>query len=135
MSRLYPARHGGYFVAFHPQIVGNLRILLAGAAHSRSGRERRKRRRAEAILGYTINDGQRVRWYQSARRHRVGRAHALYVMTTVEPVRVPAERTKDARFEWVGAEDRSIELEIVVLDPPDGIVVIHVMPTALRRTP
>ena len=34
---------------------------------------------------------------------------------------------------WIGADDRGIELEIVALDLPDAIVVIHVMPTALRR--
>lgn len=87
------------------------------------------------IVGYDIGGGRRVRWYQSARRHRVGRTHALYVMTTVKPERAPAEGDKDARLEWVGIDGRGVELEVVALDLPGEIVVIHVMPTALRRKP
>lgn len=48
---------------------------------------------------------------------------------------MPAEKGLDQRLVWVGADDRGIELEIVALDLPDVVVVIHVMPTALRRTP
>lgn len=43
------------------------------------------------------------------------------------------DRPRHARLVWIGADDRGIELEIVALDLPDAIVVIHVMPTALRR--
>ena len=74
-----------------------------------------------------------VRWYRSARRHRVGKAHALHVISTTEPVRIPATKTLDARLVWVGPDDRGIELEIVALDLPEAVVVIHVMPTSLRR--
>lgn len=45
----------------------------------------------------------------------------------------PATPTLDARLVWVGKDDRGIELEIVALDLPDAIVVIHVMPRELRR--
>jgi hypothetical protein len=34
---------------------------------------------------------------------------------------------------WVGLDDRGLELEIVVLILPDVHLVIHVMPTALRK--
>jgi hypothetical protein len=34
---------------------------------------------------------------------------------------------------WVGADDRGIELEIVAAILPDFYLVVHVMPTALRR--
>jgi len=34
---------------------------------------------------------------------------------------------------WIGSDDRGIELEIVAMDLPDAVVVIHVMPTDLRR--
>ena len=44
-----------------------------------------------------------------------------------------ARANVDARLVWIGADDRGIELEIVALDLPDAIVVIHVLPTALRR--
>jgi hypothetical protein len=52
-----------------------------------------------------------------------------------EPTLVPREERLDQRLVWVGEDDLGIELEIVALDLPDAVVVIHVMPTALRRTP
>ncbi|MDQ6948918.1 MAG: hypothetical protein M3256_22330 [Actinomycetota bacterium] len=72
-----------------------------------------------------------VRWFRSARRHRIGKAHAIYVITTTSPVRIPATSTLDARLVWTGKDDRGIELEIVALDLPQAITVIHVMPTDL----
>jgi hypothetical protein len=74
-----------------------------------------------------------VRWYRSARRHRIGKAHAMHVIDSTEPVRVPASADTDARLVWIGLDDRGIELEIVALDLEDAVVVIHVMPTSLRR--
>jgi hypothetical protein len=74
-----------------------------------------------------------VRWYRSARRHRIGKAHAMYVIDSVEPVRVPASADADARLVWIGPDDRGVELEIVALDLAETVVVIHVMPTQLRR--
>lgn len=73
-----------------------------------------------------------IRWYASARRHRVGKAHARYVINTAEPDRVPASESSDARLVWVGSDDRGVKLEIVALDLEEAVVVIHVMPTALR---
>ena len=74
-----------------------------------------------------------VRWFRSARRHRIGKARSLSVMNTIEPEAVPADADFDSRLEWIGVDDRGIELEIVALDLPDAIAVVHVMPTALRR--
>jgi len=45
----------------------------------------------------------------------------------------PMTATAAARLVWIGEDDRGIELEIVALDLDDAIVVVHVMPTALRR--
>jgi hypothetical protein len=39
----------------------------------------------------------------------------------------------DPRIEWIGPDDRGIELEIIAVELPDMWLVIHVMPTALRR--
>jgi hypothetical protein len=47
--------------------------------------------------------------------------------------RVPASDTADARLAWIGPDDRGIELETVAPDLDDAVVVIHVMPTSLRR--
>jgi len=57
----------------------------------------------------------------------------MHVMTTTDSVRVPETDEFDARLVWIGLDDRGVELEIVGLDLPDAIVIIHVMPTALRR--
>ena len=64
---------------------------------------------------------------------RVGKAHAMHVITTTAPEQVPATDVADARLVWIGSDDRGIELEIVALDLEDAVVVIHVMPTSLRR--
>jgi len=37
------------------------------------------------------------------------------------------------RLVWVGEDDRGLELEVVALVLPDYLLVIHVMPTQLRR--
>jgi hypothetical protein len=65
-----------------------------------------------------------IRWYRSARRRRIGKAHPLHVILTTTPVPVPADAASD---------DRGTELKVVALDLPDAVVVIHVMPTASRR--
>jgi hypothetical protein len=56
----------------------------------------------------------------------------MHVITTTAPVRIPASGDLDARLVWVGRDDRGLELEIVALDLPDAVVVIHVMPTGLQ---
>jgi hypothetical protein len=53
-------------------------------------------------------------------------------MTTNDPTVVPATAVYDERLVWIGVDDRGIELEIVALVLADALVVIHVMPTALR---
>ncbi len=57
----------------------------------------------------------------------------MHVLSTTEPVRIRATKSFDARLVWIGQDDRGVELEIVALDLPEAIVVIHVMPTAFRR--
>ena len=57
----------------------------------------------------------------------------MHVITTVEPQAVPATDVADARLVWTFPDDRGIELEIVALDLDDEVVIIHVMPTSLRR--
>jgi hypothetical protein len=57
----------------------------------------------------------------------------MHVISTTQPVRIPATKDLEARLVWIGVDDRGIELEIVALDLPDALVVIHVMPAALRR--
>ena len=57
----------------------------------------------------------------------------MHVITTTTPERVPASDIADARLVWISADDRGIELEIVALDLEDAVVVIHVIPTSLKK--
>ena len=57
----------------------------------------------------------------------------MHVINSTEPVQVLASETADARLVWIGEDDRGIELEIVALDLVEAVIVIHVMPTNLRR--
>jgi hypothetical protein len=54
-------------------------------------------------------------------------------MSTIDPVLVPSDDMRDARLYWLGRDDRGVMLEIVALDLPDELVIIHVMPTALKK--
>ncbi len=81
------------------------------------------------------NTARPVRFTRSARKHRIGRAHALHVIATVTPTEVAATDEFDARRVWLGPDDRGVDLEVVALVLPTELLVIHVMPTALRRKP
>ena len=81
------------------------------------------------------NTARPVTLTRSARKHRIGRAHALHVIATVTPTEVAATDEFDARRVWLGPDDRGVDLEIVALVLPTELLVIHVMPTALRRKP
>ncbi|GAA5157819.1 hypothetical protein GCM10023321_36640 [Pseudonocardia eucalypti] len=74
-----------------------------------------------------------IKFARIARKHKIGRAHAVHVINTVSPVRHPATDDLDPRIVWVGPDDRGLELEIIALELPEMLLVIHVMPTALRR--
>lgn len=50
-----------------------------------------------------------------------------------EPEHVPADGDLDDRLLWVGPDDRGIVLEVMAVDLPDYLLVIHAMPVALRR--
>ena len=75
-----------------------------------------------------------IRFARSARKHRIGRAHVMYVIETNSPSDVAPSGELDARKVWIGADDRGVELEIVAVVLTDEWLIIHVMPTALRRT-
>lgn len=75
----------------------------------------------------------RVRFTRSARKHRIGHAHALHVLNTANPMITPATAEASERRTWIGSADRGVELEIVAIVEPDYLLVIHVMPTHYRR--
>ena len=74
-----------------------------------------------------------LRFSQSARRHRIGRASARHVIDTIEATQTISTTTGEMLWAWVGDDERGRELEIVAVEKPGALVVIHVMPTSLRR--
>jgi len=79
-----------------------------------------------------------IRFTQAARKHRVGRGSARYVMARTTPTGVVTEQGNPA-WRYVGRDERERELEIVAVELDDTaegddvLLVIHVMPTQLRR--
>lgn len=79
--------------------------------------------------------GWEIRFTQSARRHRIGRASARHVLATTNPTPVTTSSGADAWL-YVGPDERGRKLEIVALEVANAgqpyLLVIHVMPTQLR---
>jgi hypothetical protein len=78
----------------------------------------------------------RVRFAQAARRHRLGKAHILAAMEEAgDPKIIPAvEGQADDRLLFIGLDDRGVELEVIAVQLPDYLFVIHAMPTHYRRS-
>jgi hypothetical protein len=76
-----------------------------------------------------------IRFTQSARRHRIGRASARHVLATTDPTPVTTSSGAKAWL-YVGPDEQGRELEIIELEVADAaqpyLLVIHVMPTQLR---
>lgn len=70
---------------------------------------------------------------QSARKHRIGKARAVFVIETVQPIRVHRDADDPDRLIWIGPDNRGLILEIEALVLSDCILVIHVMPHRFRR--
>jgi len=70
----------------------------------------------------------RVEFAQSARKHRIGRARALYVIRNpVVTATVPGEEGRDDRFVYLGDDSIGRALEVMAVPIMAGILVIHVM--------
>ncbi len=77
----------------------------------------------------------RVRFTRSARKHRIGTAHVLAAMNAAgDPQRIPATGDLDERLLWIGPDDRGVVLEVIGIDLPDYLLIIHAMPRGFRRT-
>lgn len=75
----------------------------------------------------------RIEFTTASRKHRVGRAHVRYVMATQEP-QVTVTARGSLGWKYVGPDDRGVELEVIAVELENGdVLVIHAMPTALRR--
>jgi hypothetical protein len=75
-----------------------------------------------------------VQFARPARKHRIGRAHALAAMEEAgEPIFVPATEKYGDQWYWRGRDDRGVELEIVAVEKSDCLLVIHVKPTSYEH--
>jgi hypothetical protein len=74
-----------------------------------------------------------IRFTQSARKHRIGKARALYVIENYQPMEVHDPKTGDQNLRWIGIDDRGLELDIIAVVTPKYLLVIHVMPYRFRR--
>ena len=74
-----------------------------------------------------------VRFTQSARKHRIGRARALYLLEHYQPMAVMDGKKGDKSFRWIGSDDRGVELEVIAVATPHYLLIIHVMPYRYRR--
>jgi hypothetical protein len=74
-----------------------------------------------------------IRFTQSARKHRIGKSRALYVIENSSPEFISGESLTRDKLIWVSEDDRGLELEIVAVAENDYLVVIHVMPTIFRK--
>ena len=74
-----------------------------------------------------------VRFTRSARRHKIGRAHALYVMESIEPV-VSSNDRGEEEYVWYGVDDRGLPLTIIdAVVEDDVLLIFHVQPTYRGR--
>ncbi|MGH3098296.1 MAG: hypothetical protein ACRDMV_20115 [Streptosporangiales bacterium] len=76
----------------------------------------------------------RVKLTQSARRRRIGVARVIEAMNDAgEPTLIQATDEYDERLLFVGHDHTGLELEILAIEQPDRLLVIHVMPTEWRN--
>lgn len=74
-----------------------------------------------------------LRFTRRSRRHRIGGTSARHVIATVAAVESKDDQTGATLLTWIGDDERGRDLQIVALDRPDCLLVIHVMPTHYRR--
>lgn len=75
-----------------------------------------------------------IQFTKATRRHRIGRAHVLFVMASVAPTAIVTALGNTGLL-YVGQDQTGRELEIITVElaNPERRLVVHVMPTALRR--
>jgi len=74
-----------------------------------------------------------IRFTSNARKHKIGAAHAKFVIENNVAIRTQGQNEFEHRLFWIGVDDRGLELEIAGIEFEDEILVIHVMPMNFRR--
>ena len=72
-----------------------------------------------------------VRFTQSSRRHRLVRARIVEAMESVHPL--PHGPEDEQRYLWWGRDARGLAIEVIAVDLPDYLLVIHAMPLSMQR--
>jgi hypothetical protein len=72
------------------------------------------------------------RFTRSSRRHRIGRTSVRHVIEHTDPNVATDKRTGATTYAWIGPDERGRELEVVGIDRPDCVLIVHVMPTHYR---
>lgn len=77
-----------------------------------------------------------IRWANSAKRHGVSRvrsAHVVWNAHTILAVPAPQDSPlKDRRLMFLGTDSRGVLLEVMAVEIPEGMLVIHAMPIRER---
>jgi hypothetical protein len=74
-----------------------------------------------------------IRFAQSARKHRIGKARVVYVVGNYSYEVLESEETNKIQYLWIATDDRGLELEIIGVVVDQYVLITHVMPTSLRR--
>jgi hypothetical protein len=73
-----------------------------------------------------------IKFTQAARKHRIGKAHALFVIEN-NPFFVVTDEVGRVQRVWQGLDDRGVELEVIAVVLKECLLVTHVMPANFRR--
>ena len=73
-----------------------------------------------------------IKFTQAARKHRIGKAHAIFVIEN-NPFVVVASEVGRVQRVWQGLDYRGVELEIIAVVLDEYLLVTHVMPANFRR--
>ena len=74
-----------------------------------------------------------IRYAQSARKHRIGKARVNFVMDNNSYTVISSQEGEKVQWVWIAKDDRGLELEIVAVVLEQYLLITHVMPTSLRR--
>ena len=73
-----------------------------------------------------------IKFTQAARKHRIGKAHALFVIEN-NPFFVVTDEVGRVQRVWQGLDDRGVELQVIAVVLKEYLLVTHVMPANFRR--
>ena len=74
-----------------------------------------------------------IRYAQSARKHRIGKARVNFVMDNNSYTVISSQEGEKVQWVWIAKDDRGLELEIVAVVLEQYLLITHVMPISLRR--